>query len=229
MSAVREGPVMKLIIAPDGDRAGSAWSASSMMPTCSRLSSKWPFPKTATWVSGSSEVERGRPEPETRISVPVSASAQSTPVTPICAPAAASRWASRADSPPPGGASVTESPAGSSVARRSRPRAARSQPTTLRAPTCRARSRMTPGTSARLATRWKTPATRSSSCWKRESAAGQRSIIPRRNAAAASSGCAGRGAGEAAKSAGARSTSRRIRPSISARVAMVTGAPSSAG
>ena len=37
MSAVREGPVMKLIIAPDiGRGPGRTWRASSITPTCSR-------------------------------------------------------------------------------------------------------------------------------------------------------------------------------------------------
>src|SRR5262249_6075995 len=51
MSAVREGPVMKLMTAPDMLVAGSTWSASSMMPTCSSDSRSCAAPKTATWVA----------------------------------------------------------------------------------------------------------------------------------------------------------------------------------
>ena len=53
-----------------------------MIPTCSSDSTRRRRSKTATCVAGSSEVDRGRPAPESRISVPVSARAKSTPVTP---------------------------------------------------------------------------------------------------------------------------------------------------
>src|SRR6266567_713796 len=60
MSAVLDGPVMKLMTAPDMLRAGSAWSASSMVPTCSSDSRRQARSKTATWVAGKREDERGR-------------------------------------------------------------------------------------------------------------------------------------------------------------------------
>src|SRR6266511_2366636 len=162
MSAVRDGPVMKLITAPDMLRAGSAWSASSMVPTCSSDSRRQARSKTATWVAGKREVERGRPRPETRTSVPVSARAQSTPVTPISARPAASRWSCRAGtSGSPSGARVTEYPSGPRLFRRSSPSAPGSHDSTRFACRASAICLITPGTSSNRATRWKTPAMRS--------------------------------------------------------------------
>ena len=69
-----------------------------MIPTCSSDSIRRRRSKMATWVAGSSEVDRGRPAPESRIIVPVSARAKSTPVTPRSARAASARWRRRAAS-----------------------------------------------------------------------------------------------------------------------------------
>src|SRR5256884_393826 len=82
MSAVRLGPVMKLITAPRSGGAGPSCQASSTRPSCSSDSTSAVRSKMATWQGGSSEVERGRPAAETSTSVPVSAMARSAPVTP---------------------------------------------------------------------------------------------------------------------------------------------------
>src|SRR5262249_43095331 len=48
MSAVRDGPVMKLITAPDMRRAGAAWGAPTIRPTRSPDSRSWWRSNTAT-------------------------------------------------------------------------------------------------------------------------------------------------------------------------------------
>ena len=185
--------------------------------------------KTATWVAGRSEVDLGRPAPESRIIVPVSARAKSTPVIPRSARAASARWRSRAASP------------WSSRSHRRRPRAPRrrapdggrvpsiaaSHATTSLADFSRAMASTAAGTSATVFTRWNTPATCSNSWRKRSRASGQRSAICRRTASAASPGRGGRVAVCASKRPGVLATSARIRPRKSARVA-ITPDPSSA-
>ena len=184
--------------------------------------------KTATWVAGRSEVDLGRPAPESRIIVPVSARAKSTPVTPSSARAASARWRRRAASPlSPGPTVPTASPAAASAGRRSSPSIAASHATTSRADFSRAMASTAAGTSATVLTRWNTPATCSNSCRKRSRASGQRSAICRRTASAASAGRGGRVAVCASKRPGVLATSARIRPRKSARVAITPG-PSSA-
>src|SRR5207253_5636598 len=217
MSAVRLGPVMKLITAPRSGGAGPSCQASSTRPSCSSDSTSAVRSKTATWQGGSSEVERGRPAAETSTSVPVSAMARSAPVTPRSASAISARSRRRSASGGTArGIDSTVMPAAPSAGAIATRRSSAGHATSR----CAARSRQirssSPGTSAALGTRWNTPATRSNSARNRASVWGQRSLSSRRKSSSRCRGSAGRSAGDAGKSPRVLAISPRMRARNSA-------------
>src|SRR5256885_15703657 len=217
MSAVRLGPVMKLIAAPRSGGAGPSCEASRTRPTCSSDSTSARRSKTATWHGGSSDVVRGRPAAETRTSVPVSATARSAPVTPRSASAISARRRRRSAS---GGRSCgmlsTAMPAAESAGAMATPSSSAGHAISRRAARSWQMRSSSAGTSEALVTRWKTPATRSNSERKRARVCGHRSLSSRRSRSSRCRGCVGRSAGEAGKSPRVFAISPRIRARNSA-------------